>query len=272
MPHNWKHRLKSVTVIALRICSVLLCVEAPGHADILFFDDFQSYAIGSNLMGQGGWTGCGVIPIGSSSHLASNVARADLGFPGCFSGPKNGYAYIGQPLTDSIQSTGVTLTFNAYAPDGSHNIGLALTNNVDNVENGVYLYTDSANAGWHFSLYQNGTAMFHSLIGGGVGVPAFFQVVVDSPNEMAFAIYDFGSGPQTTASLTLVGNTTLDQWRTLALYADYRSTNPQAEFDNIVLREGVPGSTGLPEPSSVLLTGAGIAALLVALRKRAPSF
>ena len=245
----------------LMVAAPVLLFGASLRGDITFFsDNFESYAPGSNLAGQGGWTGCGTIPINTSSSLPTQVARVDLGSAAGCSGAKTGFAWIDHTFSGNIGANAVTtLSFNAYAPNESHNTNVFLSDAGGTNVNGIDLDTDFFLPGWQLILYKNGNGSAHINIPGGTGMPVSFEVVVDVPNQDVYAIYDFGSGPQTSATLSLVGDTTLSQWNTLSLVGDYRFGLPQGQIDNLSLTQT---PTAAPEPNFVMLLGAGIAAML----------
>ncbi len=238
----------------------LLSVGVPLGATTLFSDNFESYGAG-NLSGQGGWTGCGSIPVGTSGALPTKVARADLGSAGC-SGAFSGFGIISHSFPGSIADNVITtLSFEAYAPAGAHDAGVWLSDLGGTTFTGMQLIPDRTVPGWSLLLYQNGNPSGRISMPGGTGVPVSFQVVIDVPGQIVYAIYNFGSGAQTTSALSLAGNTTLNQWTALSIAGDYRDGLPQDQIDNITL-------TQTPEPSTLFLTA--IIGLLVfpAVRRR----
>jgi len=244
----------------------LLFAGMPINGTTLFSDNFESYTVGANLAGQGGWTGCGSIPVGTSGALPTQVARADLGSAGC-TGGLSGFAVISHSFSGSIADNAVTtLSFDAYASAGSHDSGVWLTDLGGITLNGVLLSPDQTVLGWTLILYQNGAGDHRISIPGGTGAPVSFQVVIDVPQQVVYAMYDFGSGWQTTSTLSLAGNTTLSQWKALSIVGDYRFNLPQDQIDNISL-------TQTPEPSMLLSTalcGIGFVAMKIRIRCSLP--
>ena len=120
------------------------------------------------------------------------------------------------------------------------------------------LYPNLPAAGWSLFLYKNGNGSSHIDIPGGTGAPSSFQVVIDVPGQIVYAIYNFGSGPQTTSTLSLAGNTSLSQWNALSVVGDYRFGFSQDQIDNISLTQ-----TAAPEPSTLLLVALGGIALMI---------
>jgi hypothetical protein len=229
--------------IMVPACAVVFATAVLGQTITLFSDNFESYEAGANLAGQGGWAGCGSIPIGTSSALPTKVARADLGSA---AGCTDGFARISHSVPGAAAANAVTtLSFDAYAPVGSHDFQILFW---DGNSNGVDFFTTNTVPGWWLTVYTNGNGTpvdLRPTIHGGTGAPVSFKIVIDGPNQVVYVIYDFGSGPQTTSTLSLAGNiTTLSQWNTVAIDADYRFGLPQGQVDNIRLTQGPPTTGG----------------------------
>ncbi|MDY6839503.1 MAG: hypothetical protein SWH78_16175 [Thermodesulfobacteriota bacterium] len=105
---------------------------------LIFEEDFESYAEGSNLFGQGGWfhepleygvPSTDVTLVGTGSGLGSKCANGRLA-PG-----HRGYSYISNLFLDEMNlNTVYVLTFNAFASSGdeyprSHNSGVKFHSN-----------------------------------------------------------------------------------------------------------------------------------------------
>ncbi len=123
----------SLQVLALRrflpaICIVLLTGLAvlPGHAAAQIFDDFEAYAEGSNLLGQGGWAGWGGNASAGalvSSNFAFSPTRS-VNITGAsdlvrtFSGATNGQWVFSvmQYIPSTSTGTNYTILLNTYRP------------------------------------------------------------------------------------------------------------------------------------------------------------
>jgi hypothetical protein len=251
------------------ILLVLLTLPLAGmslHADTLFSDNFNSYTAGANLAGQGGWTGCGSLPVDTGSVLPTQVVRVDEGSSSGCTGPEAGFAILSQSFSGSIASGEVsTLSFDAYAPTNSHDMNVLLgTGDLGSDFSGVYLETNNFVPGWRLTLFQNADAVSFVDIPGGAGMPVSMSIVVDEPDQLTYAVYDFGAGPQTTSTLSFVGFTGLNSWTDVSIIGDYRFGLPQGEIDNISLTQ-----TGtVPESSTLLLTSLAGVALLVSKKFR----
>ena len=108
--------------------------------------------------------------------------------------------------------------------------------------------------GWQITLQDTSTFI---QIPGGLGMPVSFKLIVDQQAQIAYALYNFGSGTQTSATLSLVGHTELSQADAVSVFGDYRFGTLQGQFDNIVVSQ-----TTTPEPSSLWMAGFSLAGLL----------
>ena len=210
----------------------------------LFSDNFESYTAGANLAGQGGWTGCGSIPVNTGGVLPTKVVRVDQGSsPGC--GVFEGQAFVSHSFAGSIASNTITtLSLDAFAPTGSHNMWVALDNGQFGTSNleGFEFLTNYNVPGWQFAvLGGSGTVI---SIPGGIGVAVSFKIVIDEPAQILYVIYNFGSGPQTTAAISLVGSTGMSQVNEVTIAGDYRYGLPQGEIDNISLTQTTADTVG----------------------------
>jgi hypothetical protein len=82
---SWNGRLASLLAAGLLLIASV-SITMPASADILFTEDFESYAPGSNLVGQGGWIeawplGSSVITVANGTFLPTRVldGRASTG-------------------------------------------------------------------------------------------------------------------------------------------------------------------------------------------------
>jgi hypothetical protein len=218
----------------------------------LFTDNFESYTPGSNLSGQGGWSGCGSIPVAAGSGLPTQVASVGGGSSSGCTGSFAGLAFLQHSLAGSITSDSITtMSFDAYAVPGSGHVTVDLNNRqlVDGQSNFVgieVLTTDGlANPGWEIST-EGGSGTKQEVFIPGNGSLLSMKLVIDMPDQIAYGIYDLGSGPQTTSAINLAGVdlTLVDR---VEIVGDYRSGSSTAEIDNLDV-------TQTPEPSTLLMT------------------
>src|ERR1035441_6585189 len=129
----------SKTILALALCIVALGARAAA-----FFDDFESYAVGSNLHGQGGWTGWANNPNAGalvSTNFAFSPTRS-VNITGAsdlvhtFSGATNGQWVFSVMQYIPSTSTGTTyvVLMNTYrSPYGATDLNwsVIIQNNMD---------------------------------------------------------------------------------------------------------------------------------------------
>ena len=183
-------------------------------------------------------------------------------FVRCRRGPFAGQAVASHSFAGSLTSGFITtLSFNAYAPVGSHGMVVWLDNGqIGTNPQGIEIFTDAVINGWVMGVLNSSEAIY---IPGGTGAPISFEAVIDMSDQIVYAVYDFGSGPQTSAALSLVGFD-WSQVNEVSISGDCRSGAPQGEIDNIDLSQ----TSAIPEPSTFLLTGLSCLVLL-AIRIRA---
>lgn len=168
---------------------------------ILFSEDFESYAVGSNLIGQGGW----LSSVGTNPLLINNTGPLPTKVLDGFSitgGDQNVAHHTvpgGLPM-----ATQTTLSFHALAIAGSHNSWTGLADASGLLQLAViWTYSIFGGPGWTFEVRQNasGGPFLNFLTGGGTGVPAEFTIVFDRLANEVWGTYDFGGGPLTTPIL-----------------------------------------------------------------------
>src|ERR1039457_4676127 len=129
----------------LRTIGVLtLCGMALGARGVAFFDDFESYAVGSNLHGQGGWTGwannTNAGALGSSNFAFSPTRSVNItgasDLVHTFSGATNGQWVFSVMQYIPSTSTGTTavILMNKYRPPyGTNDLNwsVQIRNNMD---------------------------------------------------------------------------------------------------------------------------------------------
>src|ERR1035441_8762629 len=129
----------SKTILALALCIVALGARAAA-----FFDDFESYAVGSNLHGQGGWAGwAGNASAGAlvSTNFAFSPTRS-VNITGAsdlvhtFSGATNGQWVFSvmQYIPSTSTGTNYVILLNTYRPPyGTNDLNwsVQIQNNMD---------------------------------------------------------------------------------------------------------------------------------------------
>ena len=215
----------------------------------LFLEDFEAYAEGSNLTGQGGWTALSdpikgsTIFIGTGSGLGTKVpdGRQDPGTDkNTFS--KNIFAPGG------LDSNSVhTLSFDAYAFDAttpqSHNAGVFFHHStLDNLGAGWGVTqgqpVSSGNEGWTFDVRNLvGDPLAFEAVLPFVGRDQLVQlsVILDPINGETYGIADFGAGGTVETSHFSFTPAQFAEMVGVVIHQDYRSfpSLSGAEFDNI---------------------------------------
>ena len=129
----------SKTILALTLCIVALGARAAA-----FFDDFESYAVGSNLHGQGGWAGWAGNP-GAGALVSTNFSFSptrSVNITGAsdlvhtFSGATNGswVFSVMQYIPSTSTGTNYTVLLNTYqSPYGTNDLNwsVQIQNNMD---------------------------------------------------------------------------------------------------------------------------------------------
>ncbi len=233
----------------------------------IFSEDFDSYADGSNLSGQGGWVG-DIMYVNNGTYMTGSKVldgRDDIPTK-TISISRNGF---GSSLDSSAIST---MTFDAYATTTApltHNSGVGL----DNIAGGTLVawWPVKAQSGvfsWSFApTGLVGSGNYH-LVAGGYNEVVSMSIVVDGVANEVYGKYDFGSGGTGETPHYSVTDAKIEELNSAVIYADYRSpqnaTTPHGdtfsggEFDNMVV---------VPEPASIIvLTLGGLAFIRRKLR------
>jgi hypothetical protein len=170
--------------------------DAAWPSETLYEEDFEPYAAGSSLAGQGGWVGDDV-RVGDRAELGSraasgqidtgSAARAVVRHPlppidgGVAELTLRAYAYLRQPLTDKA---GVFLS------DGEIDVG--------------WLASKGAGLAWRFDLRAlTGEVEDFEDLFGGYAEPVALALVIDDLRDEAYGRYDFGDGPRTTRRIAI---------------------------------------------------------------------
>lgn len=244
------------------------CVATPIAATTLFQEDFESYAVGSNLTGQGGWVPDYVnstLNIGNGTFLPGKVLNG-------LDRTNSAENITARPLGFALDPNRITtFAFDAYASRGSstHNasVGLGSSSISDFQYSGVFwnaeLYYSPTGSRWTFdvrALTGNSSALI--VVSGGYDTPVKMSIVVDGVANEVYGIYDFGSGPQQTPhyAVTDAQIATLNE---VGVHFDFRNWRG-AEIDNLRVFDNV----GVPEPGTALLLAASLGLLGFGRRSR----
>jgi hypothetical protein len=229
------------------------CAER-ASAGIIFSENFESYAPGSNIVGQGGWVADPAVPssvgtVNPGTFLPTKVldGRAPTG-----PGQQN---IVNHEL--SIDPNAITtLTFDAYAstiPTASRNADVFFRQAGSGTNQALWHTETAAHLGGpKWSLIVD--AGFHVTfdVPGGYDTPVRMGIVLDGIADEIYGLYDFGGGFLETPHYA-VDPARLAMFDTVQILADHRSGVNGMEVDNIL----VVDNNAVPEPASWLLLTIG---------------
>lgn len=248
-----KNRL-SKKVIGLAVFAALANVA---HAGVIFSENFDSYAAGSNLSGQGGWSG-DALTVGPSAGLGSSSALGTTGSGGTLNFTAHGLAAL-----SATKKT--TLSYDAFAVSGSHDSG-AFFSGAAGILGGWFL--DVISGGWSFDARGlSGSLGDVQVFSATINKPVTLKIIVDPVALDVFGLGNFGSGFVETTHYS-IDPTVLAKIDGVTIFEDYRGTLG-VDIDNISV--SIPDSTGgggVPEPASLLLLSLGLATLVSTSRLR----
>lgn len=219
----------------LTATALAIVITLSARAATIFSENFESYAPGSNLKGQGGWTegrptGTSVVTITNGTYLPSLVmnGRAATG-----SFQEN---YVEHPIPIDPTST-TTLRFRAYAVSAtprSHNqyVGMnayaAATNGDGGVWSSFYRFNGESPR-WEFTIGTN-----RAIVPGGYDRSVEMGIVMDGVAKEIYGTYDFGTGVSETPHFR-VTDEQLARVSGVRIYVDHRSPASYTgmEIDNI---------------------------------------
>lgn len=252
--------MKTATqLLLIGLSSAMMTGLAQGQ--VIFSDNFNSYAAGSNLNGQGGWTVDNSYISGNDIVRLSNSALLNNGsvvIDGRADGIEN-ISFALHALPSALSTTAITtFTFDAYATTTSpatQNTGAGFGKTALPVKDNTFAYwgADSATPRWYFDarLVSNQSSVYS--VTSSYNQVVHFGVVVDGPAGKIYGIYDLGLGYQQTPLYDIAAGT-IASLDAVTFHIAYGSSGAGGEFDNFSVQ-------AVPEPSTYALWG-GIVALL----------
>jgi hypothetical protein len=212
-----------------------------GSEQVVFTEDFEGYAPGSNLIGQGGWSNWPAflptsrLVVNSGTHLPGNVLDGrSLYDPRQLHGGLRGIPVNPEGITV------VRLTaFATSAPLRSHNSGLSFGSSPNGSAPSAgwepVSFTGSApsTARWKFAATPGSSVE----IPGGFDAPIHLAVVADGIANRIYGIYDFGSGPMETPHYS-VSHADIAALQFAGVYVDQHAVTLNAtgaEIDNLTV-------------------------------------
>lgn len=255
---------KFVSAVCVLALSGISAIHS-ATASTLLHDDFESYASGSNLVGQNGWTdeygGVFTIQIDPGSGLSTQVVNGRH--------PYYGIHWASKSLAGSISSTDrVVLTFDGYGtssfpPSTNSGVGLLAGPGLSNPTGGVWWDINSDAGGWSLDARGiSGDTSNRFTIPGHYDAAGHFSIVLAGAVNEVYGIADFGSGPIETPHFVVTGSA-IAALNKVVLFQDYQINVNRlgAEFDNLSI-------TAVPEPAEVSLLLAGLALIYTRVQRR----
>jgi hypothetical protein len=237
------------------------------HGQVLFTENFESYADNSNLFGQGGWIGENTGPneilrVGNGTYLTSIVA-AQRGDADIFN-----ISYARHALSSALSTTQITtLSFNAYGTTDSFeswNSAFGVSRQADSLSFGPVASWAAQQGGWDLDLRTitgNSGNYFNELVP--FNIPVVFEIVIDAPAGEVYGRYNPNGAGFTETAHYAISPTMITSIDAVTLQIDYQTNGSRgvAEFDNISVQ-------AVPEPSTYAMLF-GLAALVgAAIRGR----
>ena len=255
--------MKKVLFSVLTIASLFVLMVSPGWAQTDFFDNFESYTVGSDINGQGGWSTGNPVVVGNRAGAPGGGNHMDgawnnTGLTAQVSGPRR---YYDLAIVPQGVGTVVTLRAELYARSSQAGDGPRTHNSAvgfNGYSLGIQTNTNTGATVWNVDM--------RSVGGGVVTVPGWDDAALfDTVVEVEMAI-DIDNAEIATSIGGISGGTELvDQGLLLGLsevgqIIDYRGT---AGFEIHSI------SVTIPEPGSLTLLFMGLAGLgLIRIRCR----
>jgi hypothetical protein len=239
------------------IAALLVFSTSNGTAAVIFTDDFESYQVGTNLVGQGGWIGSsGGMRISTSNSLPTQVVN---GLARLTSSQEFAFHSIGN-LSSTEQTS---MRFNAAATTNTANSWAGLSSNAISIGTFVVWTFDSSYGGWGLEIRSPGQTFQSFATRGGAGLAAVLAIHADPIGGRVWGEYDLGSGLLQTPVFSIPSSALLAM-NGIHIGQDFRAP-AGIQVDNIVI------ATSVPESSSLILLALGLVTLVVVTGVRQPS-
>jgi hypothetical protein len=239
------------------------CGLCNADAATLFHEDFESYAAGSNLLGQGGWNGT-LAPVlvndspvfgGQGSRVLDGITVGHLG--SSYGSALHAFAAPAQRYTLSFDAAAYD-TFNTWG-----GLSSLVEGSATHVDTGAFWVLA---VGWHFIVRDAGVVQTDYALPWG-GNLLQLSITVDPVMGQVSGHFDGSGGPLDTPTFA-VSQHFIDALDGMNFAVDYRNREPRQpglQIDNI----RIDTVSAVPESGTQGLLLAGVAALTGWLRRGA---
>ena len=261
---------KSIRRVLLAIAvgvSGMTALGMQASAATLFQEDFESYASGSNVNGQGGWTSSSpgfIVQVDPGVGLPTQVANGRH--------PFFNIQWVFHPLAGLEPNSVSTLAFDGYgfsSPPPSTNSGVGIQTGQGTLITPETMFWDinRDSGGWSFDVRGLSSIAFNRFtIPGHYDEVGHFTIVIDGLANQVFGTADFGAGLVETPHFAIT-DAEISALNTIVMFQDYQVNVNRlgAEFDNISVTSS---AAAVPEPATASLLIIGLAALHRQIRGR----
>ena len=238
-----KHALKFLSV------SLSTAVLATASQAAAFSETFESYAPGSDIVGQGGWIGAGgPMLVSMAGPLPTNV------LDGVSSAPNATQHFAGHALAAPVLGQVTVFAFDGFASNSSHNSWVGLAADPTGALTYAVLWDFVGGSGWQLEIREDGQSPVAFIPGIGANTVSRFQIFFDRMANQVWGTYDTGGGTVLTPQYAFA-SASFDQLDTINVSFDYRGTRG-IQVDNLQV-------STVPEPSTALLLVLGAVAAAV---------
>jgi len=255
---NTKH------ILILSAASVLL---SSANATVLFTEDFEDYALGSQINGQGGWTADSSYTIETSSFTGTKAVESD-----------NATANATLFNSFTAQAAGTTLYFGV---DVDYRVGSANTYFMNLSDDGDLANSAGANFGASGGVPTVGARNFFQAASSNddgnpparveYGDPARIVITLSSSGANGVGVYDTTTiwSSSTNSIISSYTHTTgVDVLDTFIGSRGGDTSGNSFVMDNIVIATTFSEAATIPEPSTFALLAGFCGLASIALRRR----
>lgn len=239
------HIDKSTVRTGAEFDNLILSSEPPLPPGVRFSEDFESYAPGSDLVGQNGWSGSG--PGGFSTMIINPGTSMDSQVLDGRDAAGSGWImYVGHAIGALSPAEVCTLQVDAYATSSpatiNSGIGIGREPSPNGVNYGnsfVLAWTANAtNGSWNFDTRAIGGTI--DVITAGIDEQVTLQIVVDGPAGMAYGVLQGAAAGRHETPRYPIDAATIAELDAVAIHIDKSTIRTGAEFDNLTVSSVTP--------------------------------